>query len=33
MGALIVLFGLFLIIIIALFNGSVIVPGFHTTPW
>ncbi|WP_218081388.1 photosystem II reaction center phosphoprotein PsbH [Anthocerotibacter panamensis] len=33
MGALIVLFGLFLIIIIQLFNGSLVIDGFKTTPW
>jgi len=33
LGALISLFGVFLIILIQLFNGSLIVDGFHTTPW
>jgi len=33
MGALIVLFAVFLIIIIQLFNGSLVIPGFKTTPW
>jgi len=32
-GALIALFGVFLVIIIELFNGSLIVEGFHSTPW
>lgn len=33
MGALILLFGVFLIILIQLFNGSLLVDGFYTTPW
>ena len=33
MGALIALFGVFLIILIQLFQGSLLIPGFYTTPW
>ncbi len=33
MAVFIFLFGVFLIILIELFNGSLQVEGFHTTPW